>query len=74
MPAGMVLLRALGLKGDYSQRASKWTEEEFRYCCQLFIVVAREVLLKDAAGAKELDRACNLLHEYASTYTVQDSL
>ncbi|KAI9461888.1 hypothetical protein BJY52DRAFT_1355855 [Lactarius psammicola] len=63
MPAGRVLLRALGLKGDSPQRASKWTDEEFRYCSRLFIVLTREILLKDVAGAKELEGPCNLLHE-----------
>ncbi len=63
MPAGRVLLRALGLKGDSPRRASKWIDEEFRYCSQLFIVLVREILLKDVARAKELEGPCNLLHE-----------
>ncbi|KAI9461886.1 hypothetical protein BJY52DRAFT_1257395 [Lactarius psammicola] len=63
MPAGRVLLRALGIKADSPRRASKWTDEEFRYCSQLFIVLAREIVLKDAARSEELEGPCNHLHE-----------
>ena len=58
MPAGEVLLQSLGLYGNFPQRI----DEETLCCSELFIVLAHEVLLKDAVKAKELEGPCKLLH------------
>lgn len=35
--------------------------EETRHCFELFILLTREILLKDAVDVKELDWPCKLL-------------
>jgi len=56
-----VLLRSLGLQADISQGLPEM-DESLR-CSEFFVVLTREVLLKDAAGAKELEGPCELLHK-----------
>ncbi|KAI9435443.1 hypothetical protein H4582DRAFT_648905 [Lactarius indigo] len=58
LPAGIVLLKSLGRERDLSQRE----KEETRHCSELFIVLTREVLLKDAVGIEDLEGPCKLLH------------
>ncbi|KAI9461893.1 hypothetical protein BJY52DRAFT_1415264 [Lactarius psammicola] len=58
LPAGIVLLKSLGKERDLSQRKN----EEARHCSVLFIVLSREVLLKDAIGVVELEGPCERLH------------
>ncbi|KAN0142045.1 hypothetical protein V8E53_000507 [Lactarius tabidus] len=36
--------------------------EETRYCSELFIMLAREILLKGAIGVRELEGPCRILH------------
>lgn len=62
MPAGRVLIQSSGLHGDISQPMPSPIDEETRYCSELFIALAHEVLLKDATGAGELEGPCKLLH------------
>ncbi|KAH8987273.1 hypothetical protein EDB92DRAFT_1876140 [Lactarius akahatsu] len=63
VPAGMMLLRSLGLQENIAHRVSVQTNEEFRYCSEFFIVLTREVLLKDAVGTRDLKGPCKLLLE-----------
>ena len=58
LPAGIVLLKSSGQERDLSQRKN----EETRHCSELFIVLTREILLKDAIGVEELEGPCKLLH------------
>jgi hypothetical protein len=62
MPAGKVLLQSLGLHGDFSPRVALRIDEETLCCCQLFIALTHEVLLKDAVSAGKLEGPCKLLH------------
>ncbi|KAH9044941.1 hypothetical protein EDB83DRAFT_2523589 [Lactarius deliciosus] len=62
--AGIVLIQSSGLHGDISQPMPSPIDEETRYCSELFIALAHEVLLKDATGAGELEGPCKLLHAY----------
>lgn len=62
-PAGTVLLQSLDSQGDPSHPVSVQAKEEFRYCSEVFIVLTREVLLKNAVGARELNGPCKLLLE-----------
>jgi hypothetical protein len=64
LPAGIVLLRSLGKETDLS---SQHKNDETRYCSELFIMLAREIILKDAVGVEELEGPCRILHLYAST-------
>jgi hypothetical protein len=59
LPAGIVLLRSLGQERDLTARRKN---EETRHCSELFIVLAREILLKDGIGGEELEGPCKLLH------------
>lgn len=59
LPAGIVLLRSLGQERDLSAQSKN---EETRHCCELFILLTREILLKGAIGVDELEGPCNLLH------------
>lgn len=59
LPAGIVLLRSLGHERDLSAQRKN---EETRHCSELFILLTREILLKDAIGVDELDGPCKLLH------------
>jgi len=59
LPAGIVLLKSLGQARDLSAQRKN---EETRHCSELFIVLTREVLLKDAIGVEELEGPCKLLH------------
>ncbi|KAH8987266.1 hypothetical protein EDB92DRAFT_1817953 [Lactarius akahatsu] len=58
LPAGIVLLKSLGKERDLSQREN----EETHHCSELFIVLTREILLKDAVGIEDLEGPCKLLH------------
>lgn len=58
LPAGIVLLKYLGQEWGLSQRKN----EEIRHCSELFIVLTREIILKDAVGVVELEGPCKLLH------------
>ncbi|KAH9034093.1 hypothetical protein EDB85DRAFT_2289201, partial [Lactarius pseudohatsudake] len=58
LPAGIVLLKSLGRERDLSQREN----EETRHCSELFIVLTREILLKEAVGIEDLEGPCKLLH------------
>ena len=49
-PAGLVLLQSLDLQGDLTIHVSTPMKEEFRYCCEVFIVLTREVLLNNAVS------------------------
>lgn len=59
LPAGIVLLRSLGQERDLSAQRKN---EETRLCSELFILLTREILLKDAIGVNELEGPCKLLH------------
>ena len=61
MPAATVLLRSLPveLQGDLSPNMN---DDSLR-CSEFFIVLTHEVFLRGAAGAKELEGPCELLHE-----------
>jgi hypothetical protein len=59
LPAGRVLLESLGKEGDLS---SQRKNEEIRHCSILFLMLTREILLKDAIGIEELEGPCRLLH------------
>jgi hypothetical protein len=59
LPAGRVLLGTLGEETDIS---SQRKSDETRYCSELFIMLAREILLKDAIGVEELEGPCRILH------------
>jgi hypothetical protein len=59
LPAGRVLLRYLEQENDLS---SQHKNEETRYCSELFIILAREILLKDAISVEELEGPCKILH------------
>jgi hypothetical protein len=59
LPAGLVLLRSLGQERDLSAQRKN---EETCHCSQLFVVLIREILLKDAIGVEELEGPCKLLH------------
>jgi hypothetical protein len=61
-PAGMLLLESLDLQ-DVTDPTSSRAKDEFRYCSEVFIVLTREVILKDAVGARELKGPCKLLLE-----------
>jgi hypothetical protein len=61
-PAGMLLLESLDLQ-DATDPISTRSNEEFRYCSEVFIVLTREVILKDAVGTRELKGPCKLLLE-----------
>ncbi|KAI9435449.1 hypothetical protein H4582DRAFT_2079555 [Lactarius indigo] len=63
VPTGMILLRSLGLQESLAYRVSVPTDEEFRYCSEFFIVLTREILLKEAVGTRELKGPCKLLLE-----------
>lgn len=62
-PAGMLLLQSLDSQGDPSHPVSVQAKEEFRYCSEVFIVLTREVLLKNAVDTEELKGPCKLLLE-----------
>ena len=62
-PAGLVLLQSLDLQGDLTLHVSTPMKEKFRYCCEVFIVLTREVLLNNAVGMRELKGPCKLLLE-----------
>ncbi|KAH9054773.1 hypothetical protein EDB87DRAFT_1420047 [Lactarius vividus] len=57
LPAGIVLLKSLG-----KERLSQRENEETRHCSELFIVLTREIFLKDAVGIEDLEGPCKLLH------------
>lgn len=59
LAAGSVLLRSLGQESDLSLQHKN---EETRLCSELFIMLAREILLKDAIGVEELEGPCRILH------------
>ncbi|KAI9461894.1 hypothetical protein BJY52DRAFT_163647 [Lactarius psammicola] len=59
LPAGIVLLKSLGGQG---RDLSEHKNEELRHCSELFILLTREIHLKDAIGIDELEGACKLLH------------
>ncbi|KAI9435445.1 hypothetical protein H4582DRAFT_649236 [Lactarius indigo] len=58
LPAGIVLLKSLGQERSFSQHEN----EEIHHCSELFVVLTREILLKDAVGVMELEGPCKLLH------------
>ena len=58
MPAGQVLLKSLG----HGQLVLDPTDDDARYCSELFITLTHEVHLKRAVGAGELEVPCKLLH------------
>ncbi|KAH9007336.1 hypothetical protein EDB86DRAFT_81050 [Lactarius hatsudake] len=62
VPAATVLLRRLpvGPQGDLSQGL---INDDSLRCSEFFLVLTREVFLRGAAGAKELEGPCQLLHE-----------
>ncbi|KAF8257939.1 hypothetical protein EI94DRAFT_1213544 [Lactarius quietus] len=62
VPAGIVLLQALGLHSDPLQRVAVQNDEKIRCCSELFITLTHEVLLKDVINAVELEGPCKLLH------------
>ncbi|KAI9448534.1 hypothetical protein H4582DRAFT_2124508 [Lactarius indigo] len=64
VPAATVLLRCLpvGPQGDLSQGPPNMNDDTLR-CSESFLVLTREVFLRDAAGAEELEGPCELLHE-----------
>ncbi|KAH9049227.1 hypothetical protein EDB83DRAFT_1403816 [Lactarius deliciosus] len=64
VPAATVLLRCLpvGPQGDLSQGPPNMNDDSLR-CSEFFLVLTREVFLRGAAGAKELEGPCELLHE-----------
>jgi len=59
LPAGIVLLRSLRPERDLSAQRKN---QETRHCSELFILLTREILLKDAIGLEELEGPCKLLH------------
>lgn len=59
LPAGSVLLRSLEQETDVR---SQHKNEETRLCSELFIMLAREIFLKDAIGIEELEGPCRILH------------
>ncbi|KAF8257973.1 hypothetical protein EI94DRAFT_1708442 [Lactarius quietus] len=59
LPAGRTLLKSLWQEGDLS---SLRKDEETYHCSELFIMLTREILLKDAIGVEELEGPCRLLH------------
>ncbi|KAH8987267.1 hypothetical protein EDB92DRAFT_1876101 [Lactarius akahatsu] len=62
VPAGRVLLRSVGLHGEFSQRVPIRIDEETRCCAELFIALTREILLKDAIDADALEGPSELLY------------
>ncbi|KAH9024779.1 hypothetical protein EDB84DRAFT_1580196 [Lactarius hengduanensis] len=64
VPAATVLLRCLpvGPQGDLSQGPPNMNDDSLR-CSEFFLVLTREVFLRGAAGTKELEGPCELLHE-----------
>ncbi|KAH9175162.1 hypothetical protein EDB89DRAFT_394648 [Lactarius sanguifluus] len=64
VPAATILLRCLpvGPQGDLSQRPPNMNDDSLR-CSEFFLVLTREVFLRGAAGTKELEGPCELLHE-----------
>jgi hypothetical protein len=62
LPAGRVLLGSLGEETDLSSQRKSDDIDETRYCSELFIILAREILLKSAIGIEELEGPCRLLH------------
>jgi hypothetical protein len=58
LPAGRVLLGSLGQESDIS---SQRKNDETRYCSELFIMLAREIILKDVVGVEELEGPCRIL-------------
>lgn len=58
MPAGQVLLKSLG----HGQLVLVRTDDDARCCSELFITLTREVHLKHAVSAGELEGPCKLLH------------
>ncbi|KAF8266703.1 hypothetical protein EI94DRAFT_1732492 [Lactarius quietus] len=63
VPAGRVLLHALEPHNDFSQHIPVLADEQTRYCSELFIALAHEVVLKDAICARALEGPCRRLHE-----------
>lgn len=61
-PAGILLLESLDVQ-DVNDPISTRAKEEFRYCSEVFIVLTREVIFKDAVGVRELKSPCKLLLE-----------
>ncbi|KAN0141898.1 hypothetical protein V8E53_000360 [Lactarius tabidus] len=59
LPAGKVLLGSLGEETDLGTQRKC---DETRYCSELFIMLAREILLKNAIGVEELEGPCRILH------------
>lgn len=59
LPAGKVLRRSLGQERDLSSQRGN---DETRLCAELFIMLTREILLKDAIGVEELEGPCRLLN------------
>ena len=57
-PAGTVLLRSSGQERDLGAQRKN---EEIRHCSVLFIMLTREIVLKDAIGIEELEGPCRLL-------------
>ncbi|KAI9435448.1 hypothetical protein H4582DRAFT_1969446 [Lactarius indigo] len=62
LPAATILLRSLGLQGDFSEGPPNMQDDGLR-CSEFFIVLTHEVFLRGVAGAKELEGPCELLHE-----------
>ncbi|KAH9059338.1 hypothetical protein EDB87DRAFT_786317 [Lactarius vividus] len=64
VPAATVLLRCLpvGPQGDPLQGPPNINDDSLR-CSEFFLVLTREIFLRGAAGAKELEGPCELLHE-----------
>lgn len=61
-PAGMLLLESLDLKGVTDPIYTR-AKEEFRYCSEVFIVLTRAVILKNATGTRDMKGPCKLLLE-----------
>ena len=59
LPAGTVLLQSFEQERHLSAQSKN---EVTRHCSELFIVLAREILLKDAIGVEELEGPCKLLN------------
>ncbi|KAF8257967.1 hypothetical protein EI94DRAFT_1211596 [Lactarius quietus] len=58
LPAGRVLLASLWQESLSSQHNNEGTH----HCSELFIMLTREILLRDAIGVEELEGPCRLLH------------
>ena len=59
--AGKVLLKSLGFRNGL-QLVPVRTDDDARYCSDLFITLTHEVHLKHAVSARELKDPCKLLH------------